>query len=453
VSESRAPLVLFRTKFFQIDPLDQIPNYEWKDRFTSDQSRLNEADAVVFHIPDLRETPIVTPRRPGQVWVAWCKESTVNFPELIDPDFMRPYDLTMTYQRSSDIWAPYIPSIAGWRHARHSVLPQRTATAPVAMFQSSPLDHSGRIGFAAEMMQYIEVHSYGHILNNRTLPGPDLKRVTKQETIAAYPFCLAFENSIAPDYVTEKIYDCLMARTVPIYLGTHDVAEFVPERSYIDATAHGGPRGLAAYLQHLLERPDEYRSYLSWRDKPLPAGLAALTQSASIDNFLRLLDQLRPRADAPPIAINLSARTTETEMPVQCDDGPPADAGPDSAVQSMPVRYSLDSGGPDSSEGPEHLRRLISFANNLSPPRIKIIKAAMIATVWLVGLVFLDVGWPSPLLAATATLGWLAGARWIQHLGAAALVVSILVRIGALPPPADWRTLVANSRAPVAVAH
>jgi hypothetical protein len=418
MSESRAPLILFRTKFFQIDPLEQIPNYEWKDRFTSDQSRLNEADAVVFHIPDLRETPIATPRRPGQVWVAWCKESTVNFPELSDPNFMRPYDLTMTYQRSSDIWAPYIPSIAAWRHARHSPLPQRTATAPVAMFQSSPLDHSGRIGFAAEMMQYIEVHSYGRTLNNRTLSGPDLRRVTKQETIAAYPFCLAFENSIAPDYVTEKIYDCLLARTVPIYLGTPDVAGFVPGGSYIDATAHGGPRGLAAYLHHLLQQPDEYRSYLSWRDKPLPAGLLAMTESASIDNFLRLLDQLTPRADPPPIVVDLPTRATETEM-----------------------------------ERPAHLRRLISFANNLSPLRKKVIKAAIIATVWLVGLVFLDVGWPSLLLAATATLGWLAGARWLQHLGAATVVIAILVRIGAVPPPADWRALIPNSHAPDAIAN
>ena len=67
MSQNRAPLVLFRTRFFGIDPRDQIPDYEWKDRFTSDQSRLNEADAVVFHIPDLRGTPIeATPRRSGR---------------------------------------------------------------------------------------------------------------------------------------------------------------------------------------------------------------------------------------------------------------------------------------------------------------------------------------------------------------------------------------------------
>ena len=124
--------------------------------------------------------------------------------ELTDPDFMRPCDLTMTYQRSSDIWAPYLPSLAAWRQARHAPLPQRTATAPVVMFQSAREDHSGRLGFATELMQNIEVHSYGRVLNNRALSGPDLRRVTKQQTIAAYPFCLAFENSFAADWRRDR---------------------------------------------------------------------------------------------------------------------------------------------------------------------------------------------------------------------------------------------------------
>ncbi len=428
MSQNRAPLVLFRTRFFGRDPRDQIPDYEWKDRFTSDQSRLNEADAVVFHIPDLRETPIEsTPRRSGQVWVAWCKEST------------------MTYQRSSDMWAPYLPSLAAWRQARHTPLSQRTATAPVAMFQSAREDHSGRFGFATELMQHIEVHSYGRVLNNRTLSGPDLRRVTKHQTIAAYPFCLAFENSIATDYVTEKIYDCLMAGTVPIYLGTPDVAEFVPEGSYIDATAHGGPRGLAAYLKHLLERPDEYASYLAWRDRPLPASLVAMTVSVSVDHFLRLLDRLPPRPDTPHVTASFPGNPPTIDAPVERIDTPPITASP---VGAAPER------APDAARqnAPALLRRVIAWASRLSPLRIKLVKAAMLAAVWLVGLFFLDAGWTAPLFAATATVAWLAGARWIQHVGAAVLVVAILVRIGAIPSTADWRALIPNSHAPDATA-
>jgi alpha-1,3-fucosyltransferase 10 len=441
--QSRAPLVLFRTGFFQIDPCEQIPDYEWKDRFTSDQSRLDEADAVIFHIPDLREKPVVTPRRPGQYWVAWCKEPTLKFPELTDPEFMRPYDFTMTYQRSSDFWAPYLPPLAAWRQARHASLPQRSAT-PVAMFQSSSINHSGRIGFAAELMRHIDVHSYGKILNNRALPGPDLRRATKHETIAAYPFGLAFENSIETDYVTEKIYDCLLAGTVPIYLGTTDVAEFVPEGSYIDANAHGGPKGLAAYLHHLLEHPDEYHSYLAWRDRPLPPKLVAMTESVSVDHFLRLLDRLPPRPDAPQRKVGVFA----TVAPAQCESAPcefvtlKVDDAPLTTAEHLENRAPVSA-----LDAPSPVRNLIDRASRLTPLRIKAAKTAMVAMTWLVGLLFLDASWAAPLFAATATFAWLAGARWIQHVGAAVLVVAILVRIGAIPPPSDWRSLNLTPRA------
>ena len=332
-------------------------------------------------------------------------------------------------------------------------MPQRTATAPVVMFQSASLDHSGRIGFTAQMMEHIKVHSYGRILNNRTLSGPDLRRLTKHQTIAAYPFCLAFENSITTDYVTEKIYDCLLAGTVPIYLGTPDVAEFVPEGSYIDATAHGGPRGLAAYLKHLLERPEEYASYLAWRDKPLPAALVAMTESVSVDHFLRLLDRLPPRPDALHVIVNLPTNPSMTEMRDRCNDTPPETANSDSTAQAILAKYSPEPGPLGSLDVLARLLRVIAFASHLTPLRTRLVKAAMVAAVWLVGLIFLNAGWPTPLFAATATVAWLAGARWIQHVGAAAVVVAILVRIGALPPPADWRALILSSHAPVRTAR
>lgn len=104
--QSRAPIVLFRTGFFGIDPREQIPDYEWKDRFTRDQSLLEEAGAVIFHVHRSSRCDAQ-----DRFWVAWCKESTVNVPQLLDPDFLRPYDLTMTYQRVSGIWAPYLPSL------------------------------------------------------------------------------------------------------------------------------------------------------------------------------------------------------------------------------------------------------------------------------------------------------------------------------------------------------
>ena len=35
-------------------------------------------------------------------------------------------------------------------------------------------------------------------------------------------------------YVTEKIFDCLYARTVPVYLGAPDIDALIPSEVYVD---------------------------------------------------------------------------------------------------------------------------------------------------------------------------------------------------------------------------
>ncbi len=78
-------------------------------RLLTDPARLQEADAVVFHIPTLRG-PINLPKRAGQRWVAWSLESDANYPQLADRAFMAQFDLIMTYRQDADIWASYFGS-------------------------------------------------------------------------------------------------------------------------------------------------------------------------------------------------------------------------------------------------------------------------------------------------------------------------------------------------------
>ncbi|TIL61630.1 MAG: alpha-1,3-fucosyltransferase, partial [Mesorhizobium sp.] len=183
---------------------------------------------------------------------------------------MRHFDLTMTHESGSDIWTPYLQNASWWEAIRNSAIPSKTESAPVVRFQSASIDLSGRGAFAAELAGHIGVDSYGRYRPTRQIEGPDLGSQTKIETIARYHFCLALENSIAPDYVTEKIFDPLCAGSVPVYLGAPNVGEFVPANSYIDATAFGTPAELAAYLRHLLETPSAYEAYFAWRSQPLP---------------------------------------------------------------------------------------------------------------------------------------------------------------------------------------
>ena len=66
------------------------------------------------------------------------------------------------------------------------------------------------------------------------------KRVTsienKVETISAYKFNICYENISYPGYVTEKIIEAFLARTIPIYYGASDIYDFIPSNAFIDAS-------------------------------------------------------------------------------------------------------------------------------------------------------------------------------------------------------------------------
>ena len=58
--------------------------------------------------------------------------------------------------------------------------------------------------------------------------------LSKYEVLSRYKFALCFENMEMKGYVTEKIFDCLYAGCIPIYLGSTDIESLIPEDCFID---------------------------------------------------------------------------------------------------------------------------------------------------------------------------------------------------------------------------
>ncbi|MEO8485856.1 MAG: glycosyltransferase family 10 [Betaproteobacteria bacterium] len=257
-----------------------IPGWE----IVHDRRMAPLADAIAFHIPTLDEAAMPHGRHPGQRFVAWSMESVVNYPCLDDPAYMARFDLSMTYRRSSDIWVPYIP------RPEILLVPPGTKSeaAPAVYIASNPRNRSGRDDYVAELMRHLPVDSYGTQLRNRTLEGDDGRR-TKLLTIARYRFTLAFENSIAPDYVTEKFFDALIAGSVPVVLGAPNVRDFAPSaHSYIDKADFDGPAALAAYLRGLAADETAYAEYLAWKRSGLSPEFGAMLSAGRPDPWTRL---------------------------------------------------------------------------------------------------------------------------------------------------------------------
>lgn len=57
---------------------------------------------------------------------------------------------------------------------------------------------------------------------------------SKWHVLSNYRFSLCFENMPMTGYVTEKLFDCLYAGTVPVYWGAPNIEDLVPSGAYID---------------------------------------------------------------------------------------------------------------------------------------------------------------------------------------------------------------------------
>ena len=57
----------------------------------------------------------------------------------------------------------------------------------------------------------------------------------KRNILEKYKFCFSLENAININgYITEKIFDCFVSGTIPIYLGSNSIYDFVPKDCFID---------------------------------------------------------------------------------------------------------------------------------------------------------------------------------------------------------------------------
>lgn len=57
---------------------------------------------------------------------------------------------------------------------------------------------------------------------------------SKNDVYRRYDFALCFENMRMTGYITEKLFDALFARCIPVYWGASDIAHYVPHDCYIN---------------------------------------------------------------------------------------------------------------------------------------------------------------------------------------------------------------------------
>ena len=86
---------------------------------------------------------------------------------------------------------------------------------------------------------------------NRLMASYKGSVVDKSDCYLRYDFAICFENQDTPGYITEKIFDCLLAGCITVYKGAPDISHYVPHECYIDFNKFRSYSNLVAFLKNM----------------------------------------------------------------------------------------------------------------------------------------------------------------------------------------------------------
>uniref|UniRef100_A0A3B1IEZ4 Fucosyltransferase n=1 Tax=Astyanax mexicanus TaxID=7994 RepID=A0A3B1IEZ4_ASTMX len=223
-------------------------------RLTLDRNLLDKAHGVMFHIRDIRgDLPYLkTLSRP----------SPTNTPQLPGAEDM--FNLTSSYRRDSDIWIPYGRLVEISEEDQPFQIPPKDKL--VCWIVSHWEDKLWRSGYFNEFSQHIKVEGYGNHFG-RHIDNNDFSKI-----MSSCKFYLSFENSIHQDYISEKVFNPMMAGTVPVVLGPprENYEEYLPADSFIHIHDFKTSKELADYLLHLDQNQEMYERFFTWRKHFVP---------------------------------------------------------------------------------------------------------------------------------------------------------------------------------------
>ncbi|KAK3101836.1 hypothetical protein FSP39_006720 [Pinctada imbricata] len=231
---------------------------------TTDKERLQEADAIVFHCMDIMPwTSLPKFRHPSQVWVVWCTEPpTKIWNSLHGYRFL--FNWTMHYRSDSTIFAPWARFRKLEKHEiRNKDLRDilKTKRNGIVLRNSNCYDDNQRYRLFDQLKKYLNFDFYGscgNLVCQRDDPHCG-------EKISSYKFSIQFENSYCKDYVSEKYYDALLMRQIPIvnWKKGQMVHQVIPH-SYINMDDFPSIKDAAEYIQRVNNDDALYLSYFEW---------------------------------------------------------------------------------------------------------------------------------------------------------------------------------------------
>ncbi|XP_022649750.1 alpha-(1,3)-fucosyltransferase C-like isoform X2 [Varroa jacobsoni] len=265
---------------------------------SSDRRIVHEAAALIFHGRDVSFWDMPKRKYVGQPWVLWNQEPPSQSPIQVYKQGSNLFDLELGYRQTADIFAPYgffSQKRAEASDENREKLEKRFIKQNGAVWLVSDCwTESRRENYVQELQRYFPVDVYG-ACGNRICPmsASDSCMNTLSQK---YMFYLAFENSICPDYVTEKLYRTLQYPIIPVTM-TGSRGQFLDSlHAFVDAS-NLDPLSLALKLKKISQNITQYATYFVWKKK--------YTAHNQVNPLCHICDKFRKQLNG---AMNYKAR-------------------------------------------------------------------------------------------------------------------------------------------------
>ena len=263
--------------------------------FSSNLTDMERADAVLFSAQMFpahgRFEEVLSQLSSKQSTILWNTEAVDTFrlgPQL--PVLESKIDFVASYEMHADV--PLLQGFPRWLQPDEFARPGNPVTpchhcksSIVWVASNCKTTTNDRMEFVRQFMRFMRVDSYGKCLTNMELPaGMEAQRGAgrkfwqdKVRLLGNYPMTLVLENSNVYDYVSEKVFQALLAGSIPVYLGTGNVEHFLPHSSAaIRVADFASPQLLAEHLQSVLQNMTALQLHHEWRRHPLPPAFLRL---------------------------------------------------------------------------------------------------------------------------------------------------------------------------------
>ncbi|XP_014261891.1 alpha-(1,3)-fucosyltransferase B-like [Cimex lectularius] len=274
LSNNETNTIIWWTRFITLDRIKTCKSSVCKFTANRSSANLENAKAFLFYGSSFNQSDLPLPRG-DKIWALFHEESPRNVPLFSHEEALILFNLSSTFSRYSDLplTLQFLPSLDNITSVNHyKTFEEKTefqnTLAPVIYLQSDCSTPINRNTYVEELMKYIKIDSYGKCLNNKQLPD-SLQDAMKTflsseliEFISRYKFSIAFENGICEDYITEKLWRPIVAGSLPIYIGSPSINDWLPNNNtVIYLSDFKSPKELARHLLYLNNNKTAYDSH------------------------------------------------------------------------------------------------------------------------------------------------------------------------------------------------